>query len=88
LTECALGGLPIFSIIQVTESLTGRVEIDHLSKYTLAYKAHVAVYRKIKRVIDTIAAIELSPIIVVVIAGRRCTKVMWGCGGSSHQAAV
>jgi lipopolysaccharide/colanic/teichoic acid biosynthesis glycosyltransferase len=68
LTQCALQGLPIFDVKQVTESLTGRVEIGQLSENTLAYKVHAAAYRKVKRAIDTTAALALSPLILAVIA--------------------
>jgi lipopolysaccharide/colanic/teichoic acid biosynthesis glycosyltransferase len=68
LAHCALEGLPIFDVKQVSESLTGRVKIEHLSENTLAYKVHVTAYRKVKRAIDTAAAVALSPLIVVVIA--------------------
>ncbi|HEY5107720.1 MAG TPA: sugar transferase [Caulobacteraceae bacterium] len=67
LTRCALQGLPIFDVKQVTESLTGRVNIERLSENTLAYRVHTAVYRKFKRVIDTAAALALSPVILLVL---------------------
>lgn len=67
LTRCALQGLPIFDVKQVTESLTGRVKIERLSENTLAYRAHTAVYRKFKRAIDTVAAVVLSPLILLVV---------------------
>ena len=68
LTHCALQGLPIFDVKQVSESLTGRVKIEHLSENTLAYKLHMTAYRKFKRAIDTAAVVALSPFILVVIA--------------------
>jgi len=68
LTQCALQGLPIFDVKQVTESLTGRVDIERLSENTLAYKVHAAAYRKVKRAIDTTGAVALSPLILAVIA--------------------
>jgi len=68
LTHSALQGLPIFDVKHVSESLTGRVEIEHLSENTLAYRVHATAYRKAKRAIDTAAVVALSPLIVVVLA--------------------
>jgi len=68
LTRCALDGLPIFDVKQVSESLTGRVAIEHLSENTLAYKVHATAYRKIKRAIDTAAVVAFSPLIILTLA--------------------
>lgn len=55
----ALSGIPIFHVKQIRESLTGRVEIDHLSENTLGSLNPNQAYLEIKRTLDWIGAFML-----------------------------
>ncbi|WP_244731001.1 sugar transferase [Mesorhizobium sp. 113-3-3] len=70
IADRALSGTPVYHIKQVSESLTGRVEIEHLSENTLGSLNPNQAYLKIKQVIDWIAALAilvlLSPVLLLV----------------------
>lgn len=60
LADCALNGLPVFHVKQLRESLTGRVEIEHLSENSFGSLVPFAAYLKAKRVIDFAAALLMG----------------------------
>jgi lipopolysaccharide/colanic/teichoic acid biosynthesis glycosyltransferase len=64
LARCVLDGLPVYHIKQASESLTGRVQIEHLSENSLGSLLPSSIYARLKRVIDFIAAIALLPLII------------------------
>ncbi len=66
LARCALEGLPIYHSKHVVESLTGRVEIEHLSENSLGSVLPSSVYRKVKRFTDTLAVLLALPLILVI----------------------
>ncbi|MCG8670611.1 MAG: sugar transferase, partial [Pseudomonadales bacterium] len=66
LAACALKGLPVYHSKHVIESLTGRVEIEHLSENSLGSLLPSSVYLKFKRLGDTIAASIALPFILLV----------------------
>lgn len=72
---CALSGIPVFHVKQVTESLTGRVEIEHLSENTLGTLTPDEAYVAGKLVLDWLGAlvvlILLFPFFVVVALAIR-----------------
>lgn len=68
ITDCAVSGIPVFHVKQVTESLTGRVEIEHLSENTLGTLLPNLAYAKLKQVWDFVAACLLLPILLPVFA--------------------
>lgn len=71
LARCALAGLPVFDVKQITESLTGRVDIQHLSENNLSSTLHGLVYARVKRLIDfcgVIAALPLFGLAITVAA--------------------
>jgi lipopolysaccharide/colanic/teichoic acid biosynthesis glycosyltransferase len=57
LADCALRGVIVYHCKQLHESLTGRVEIDHLSENTFGSLIPALVYVKLKRLADFCAAI-------------------------------
>ena len=57
LTACALAGIPIYDFRTVTEALTGRLEIDHLSESMFAAVSTNRFYSVVKCVVDWIAAL-------------------------------
>ncbi|MBD0413483.1 sugar transferase [Tianweitania sp. Rool2] len=75
IASAALGGLPVFHFRQVTEALTGRTEIEHLSENTLGSINPNQAYIKIKQVLDWVAAavglVVLGPLIAVLAVAIR-----------------
>lgn len=63
LAQCALEGIPVYHVKQVGESLTGRVQIEHLSENNLGSLLPSANYLKIKRVVDVLAALCILPVL-------------------------
>ena len=66
LATCALKGLPVYHSKHVVESLTGRVEIEHLSENSLGSLLPSSIYLKFKRTCDTIGVLLASPFILIV----------------------
>ncbi|MBZ9917747.1 sugar transferase [Mesorhizobium sp. BR1-1-12] len=70
IADRALSGTPVYHVKQVSESLTGRVEIEHLSENTLGSLNPNQAYLKIKQAIDWISALvmvmALSPFVVLI----------------------
>ena len=69
IAETALAGHPVYHLKQVQELLTGRVEIEHLSENSFGSLLPNHGYRKIKRLLDLIAALALLPFILVIGIG-------------------
>lgn len=57
IADCALAGIRIFHVKQIRESLTGRLEITHLSENTLGSLNPDALYLKVKQGLDWIFAL-------------------------------
>ena len=68
LVRCALAGIPVFNIKQVYESLTGRVDIEHLSENTLGSLLLSSVYARLKCGLDILIAILFLPLFVLICA--------------------
>jgi lipopolysaccharide/colanic/teichoic acid biosynthesis glycosyltransferase len=75
LARCALKGLPVYHTKQIAESLTGRVQIDHLSENNLGSLLPSSVYLRFKRVIDFCGVIVALP--VVVPLGLAAAAAIW-----------
>ncbi len=64
LAHCALQGLPVYDVRQVSEWLTGKVRVQHLSENTLSSGLARMVYVRVKRLVDifgvALAAIPFS----------------------------
>lgn len=63
LARCALVHIPVYHIKQVSESLTGRVKIDHLHENQLGSLLPSSIYVFIKRGMDIITALIAIPIL-------------------------
>jgi lipopolysaccharide/colanic/teichoic acid biosynthesis glycosyltransferase len=61
LARCALSGVPVYHSKQIVESLTGRVEIEHLSENSFGSLLPSSVYIRLKRAIDVAAILLLAP---------------------------
>lgn len=70
IADRALSGTPVYHVKQISESLTGRVEIEHLSENTLGSLNPNQAYLKIKQAIDWAAAlfvlVVFSPLLLFV----------------------
>lgn len=70
LTDFALEGLPVYHSKQLIESLTGQVELEHLSENSFGSLAPVSAYMVFKHVLDWFAAaaalILLSPFLLTL----------------------
>lgn len=75
ITDCALSGIPVYHVKQVSESLTGRVEIEHLSENTLGSLDPNQAYLKVKQIIDWLGALLVGlifmPLFLVVMLAIR-----------------
>jgi lipopolysaccharide/colanic/teichoic acid biosynthesis glycosyltransferase len=56
LADTALSGMPVYHYKQLRESMTGRVEIDHLSENSLGALVPARLYVKLKAFIDFVTA--------------------------------
>jgi hypothetical protein len=63
IAEAAVSGLPVYHSKQVQESLTGRVEIEHLSENSFGSLIPNSSYRKIKRLLDVVTSLALLPLV-------------------------
>ena len=63
LTECALAGVPVYHVKQIQESLTGRVEIEHLSENNFGSLIPGLAYLTIKQVFDVAAAAVVAAVL-------------------------
>ena len=70
ISETALAGTPVFHVKEIRESLTGMVEIEHLSENTLGSLNPNEAYRELKHTLDwlsaLIALIALLPVFAVI----------------------
>jgi lipopolysaccharide/colanic/teichoic acid biosynthesis glycosyltransferase len=68
LAEAALAGRIVYQVKQLGESLTGRVEIEHLSENSFGLLVPARGYFYLKSFIDFISAVLLSPVILPLMA--------------------
>lgn len=70
IADAALAGIPVYHVKHVTESLSGRAEIEHLSENTLGSLNPNQFYLTVKELVDRVAAlvvlILLSPILGLI----------------------
>lgn len=63
LAEAAIAGIPVYHTKQLRESLTGRVQIEHLSENSFGSLIPALAYRGVKRTIDIVSSLVLLPIL-------------------------
>ncbi len=68
LADAALDGRVVYQVKPLVESLTGRVEIDHLSENAFGYLVPMRAYAYLKDVGDWLFAVLMLPILVPVMA--------------------
>ncbi|MCG6658040.1 exopolysaccharide biosynthesis polyprenyl glycosylphosphotransferase [Halomonas campisalis] len=64
LAHCTLAHIPVYHIRQVAESLSGRVQIDHLAENEFGTLLPPLFYVGAKRVMDFVAALLMLPLLV------------------------
>lgn len=67
LADFALAGTPVYHIKHVQESLTGRVELEHLSENTFGSLLPTSAYQSAKHMIDWLAAAALMPFVLPLL---------------------
>lgn len=67
LAEIALQGTPVYNVLQVSESMTGRLPIKHLYENNLGSLLPSQSYLLIKRIIDTAVIIMSLPIVIPIV---------------------
>ncbi|WP_287198995.1 sugar transferase [Mesorhizobium sp.] len=79
IADRALSGTPVYHVKQISESLTGRVEIEHLSENTLGSLNPNQAYLKIKQAIDWLSALFIlaifSPLLLFVAIAIKLDSV-------------
>ena len=65
LAAAAISGRTVYHTKQLRESLTGRVQIEHLSENSFGSLLPNLAYRGVKRTIDVVACLVLLPILIV-----------------------
>ncbi len=65
LAAAALSGRPVYHTKQLHESLTGRVEIEHLSENSFGSLIPNRAYHSVKRVVDVVACLLLIPLLAL-----------------------
>jgi lipopolysaccharide/colanic/teichoic acid biosynthesis glycosyltransferase len=75
LTDYALAGLPVYHSKQLLESLTGQVELEHLSENSFGSLMPVSAYMTFKHFLDWCGAVSalllLSPMLLAIIVAIR-----------------
>ena len=68
LADAALQGTPVYHSKQLAESLTGRVDIEHISENNLGSLLPSRLYLRSKLYLDVGLAIVILPIVLIVVA--------------------
>ncbi|SEN62652.1 Sugar transferase involved in LPS biosynthesis (colanic, teichoic acid) [Sphingomonas gellani] len=63
IAQAAISGIPVYHTKQLRESLTGRVQIEHLSENSFGSLLPALAYRGAKRTIDVVASLVLLPVL-------------------------
>ena len=68
LADAALDGRIVYQVKQLTESLTGRVELDHLSENSFGSLVPARGYFYLKSAVDFLAALVMLPFALPILA--------------------
>lgn len=67
LTHAHVAGLPIFSVPQIIEHLTGKISIEHFSDYWVEATFYIdPIYLRFKRLLDIAVIVLFAPILLTV----------------------
>lgn len=65
--RAALKGVPVYHAKQIAESLTGKVEVEHLSENTFGSVLPSLIYTSLKRLLDLTGVVICGPPFLIVI---------------------
>jgi lipopolysaccharide/colanic/teichoic acid biosynthesis glycosyltransferase len=69
LADLALSGIPVYHVKHLSESLTGRVELEHLSENNFGSLSPISAYMTLKHLVDWLFALAVflffSPVLLV-----------------------
>ena len=65
LARCTLAHIPVYHVTQIRESITGRVEITHLSENEYGALLPSGFYNGFKRIVDLLAGLALLPLLAL-----------------------
>ncbi len=68
IAECALKDIPVYHSKQVTEHMTGKVDIEYLSENTLGSLIPNLVYQRLKLTGDVVFALILLPPVLLILS--------------------
>lgn len=68
IAQCTLAGVPVYDIKIITETLTGQVDVSHLSETIFGSVLPSNAYLRVKRSVDLVIALVLLPVFLPVIA--------------------
>src|SRR5262249_31311121 len=68
IARCVLSGVPVYHTKQIHESLTGRVDIEHLSENSLGSLEPSSLYAKVKRCTDIVLSLIVLPFFLPALA--------------------
>jgi lipopolysaccharide/colanic/teichoic acid biosynthesis glycosyltransferase len=68
LAECALSGIPVYHTKHLVESLTGRVELVHLSENSFGMLTPVSAFMAVKHAVDWASALILGMVMAPALA--------------------
>lgn len=72
LARCVVAGIPVHDAKSVTESLTGKVEFEHLSENSFGAVLPSNVYLKLKYLADLTITLVVLPVVVILILLASC----------------
>ena len=76
IATCTLAGIPVYHAQTISESLTGRVEVEHLSENSFGTVLPSNLYLRLKRAIDlAIAVVLLVPFLLVIVAAAIAIRL-------------
>lgn len=67
LARCTLSRIPVYHVKQISESMTGRIQIDHLAENEFGSLLPSAFYAFFKRCVDVLAVVVTSPLTIPVM---------------------
>lgn len=67
IARCTLSCIPVYHVKQISESMTGRVQIEHLAENEFGSLQPSELYSAFKRMIDLSASLLLTPFLLLIL---------------------
>jgi lipopolysaccharide/colanic/teichoic acid biosynthesis glycosyltransferase len=78
--QSAISGIPVYSANHLYESMTGRVDINHLMENNFGVLAPSKFYISFKRLIESIFILLMSPLLILILLAIALVVAMDGDG--------